>query len=158
MSASWGRATSLYICISADTDAEWRQHSCRATPTQMQSVSICVILFLLSLCLTSYCSFPPHPQQPSVILSSVDIRHHQKYNWDVEIIFLPIVSVLSLVKPMTLGNAACHKLVLILRHESQYYKYVLETPFALTGSHNLAKATAKGNTVVVVHEKSDGER
>lgn len=31
----------------------------------------------------------------------------------------------------------------------QYYKYVLETPLALTGSHNLAKATAKGNTVVL---------
>ncbi|CAM8968106.1 unnamed protein product [Rhodiola kirilowii] len=30
-----------------------------------------------------------------------------------------------------------------------YYKYVLDTPFALTGSHNLAKATAKGNTVVL---------
>ena len=26
---------------------------------------------------------------------------------------------------------------------------MLETPFALTGSHNLAKATAKGNTVVL---------
>jgi len=25
----------------------------------------------------------------------------------------------------------------------------LETPLALTGSHNLAKATAKGNTVVL---------
>lgn len=31
----------------------------------------------------------------------------------------------------------------------QYYKYVLETPFALTGSHNLAKATAKGNSVIL---------
>lgn len=31
----------------------------------------------------------------------------------------------------------------------QYYKYVLETPLALTGSHNLAKATAKGSTVVL---------
>ena len=31
----------------------------------------------------------------------------------------------------------------------QYYSYVLETPLALTGSHNLAKATAKGNTVVL---------
>ncbi|KAI3421589.1 PsbP domain-containing protein [Psidium guajava] len=30
-----------------------------------------------------------------------------------------------------------------------YYKYALETPYALTGSHNLAKATAKGNTVVL---------
>ncbi|KAL9664535.1 hypothetical protein QQ045_019939 [Rhodiola kirilowii] len=30
-----------------------------------------------------------------------------------------------------------------------YYKYVLDTPFAVTGSHNLAKATAKGNTVVL---------
>lgn len=26
---------------------------------------------------------------------------------------------------------------------------MLETPYALTGSHNLAKATAKGNTVVL---------
>lgn len=33
--------------------------------------------------------------------------------------------------------------------EQTYYKYVLETPYALTGSHNLAKATAKGNTVVL---------
>lgn len=31
----------------------------------------------------------------------------------------------------------------------QYYKYILETPYALTGSHNLAKATAKGSTVVL---------
>lgn len=31
----------------------------------------------------------------------------------------------------------------------QYYKYILETPLALTGSHNLAKATAKGNTLVL---------
>jgi PsbP len=31
----------------------------------------------------------------------------------------------------------------------QYYKYVLETPFALTGTHNLAIATAKGNTVIL---------
>lgn len=31
----------------------------------------------------------------------------------------------------------------------QYYKYVLETPYALTGTHNLAKATAKGSTVVL---------
>ncbi|WOH06336.1 hypothetical protein DCAR_0625761 [Daucus carota subsp. sativus] len=33
--------------------------------------------------------------------------------------------------------------------DQTYYKYVLETPFALTGSHNLAKATAKGNTVIL---------
>ncbi|XP_022746770.1 psbP domain-containing protein 6, chloroplastic [Durio zibethinus] len=33
--------------------------------------------------------------------------------------------------------------------QQTYYKYVLETPFALTGSHNLAKATAKGSTVVL---------
>ncbi|XP_073275199.1 psbP domain-containing protein 6, chloroplastic [Primulina huaijiensis] len=33
--------------------------------------------------------------------------------------------------------------------DQTYYKYVLETPFALTGSHNLAKATAKGSTVVL---------
>ncbi|KAL3841142.1 hypothetical protein ACJIZ3_025733 [Penstemon smallii] len=35
------------------------------------------------------------------------------------------------------------------RGDQTYYKYVLETPYALTGSHNLAKATAKGNTVVL---------
>lgn len=34
-------------------------------------------------------------------------------------------------------------------HVMQYYTYVLETPLALTGSHNLAKATAKGSTVVL---------
>ncbi|CAI9099487.1 OLC1v1036314C1 [Oldenlandia corymbosa var. corymbosa] len=33
--------------------------------------------------------------------------------------------------------------------DQTYYKYVLETPYALTGSHNLAKATAKGSTVVL---------
>lgn len=37
----------------------------------------------------------------------------------------------------------------ILKCYLQYYKYVLETPYALTGTHNLAKATAKGNTVVL---------
>ena len=31
----------------------------------------------------------------------------------------------------------------------QYYSYQLETPFALTGSHNLATATAKGNVVLL---------
>ncbi|KAK8672036.1 hypothetical protein V6N13_110412 [Hibiscus sabdariffa] len=36
-----------------------------------------------------------------------------------------------------------------LAKKASYYKYVLETPFALTGSHNLAKATAKGSTVVL---------
>uniref|UniRef100_A0A0F7GYI9 Photosystem II reaction center PsbP family protein n=1 Tax=Geranium maderense TaxID=28964 RepID=A0A0F7GYI9_9ROSI len=33
--------------------------------------------------------------------------------------------------------------------DQTYYKYELETPFALTGTHNLAKATAKGNSVVL---------
>ncbi|KAK1428919.1 hypothetical protein QVD17_17759 [Tagetes erecta] len=33
--------------------------------------------------------------------------------------------------------------------DQTYYRYVLETPFALTGSHNIAKATAKGNTVIL---------
>lgn len=37
----------------------------------------------------------------------------------------------------------------VLLFHLQYYKYVLDTPYALTGSHNLAKATAKGNTVVL---------
>jgi len=32
---------------------------------------------------------------------------------------------------------------------AQYYSYQLETPFALTGSHNLATATAKGNVVLL---------
>ncbi|KAL8167798.1 hypothetical protein V2J09_009297 [Rumex salicifolius] len=35
------------------------------------------------------------------------------------------------------------------RGDLMYYKYVLETPFALTGTHNLAKATAKGSTLVL---------
>eukprot|EP00244_Chara_vulgaris_P011202 TRINITY_DN5454_c0_g1_i1.p1 TRINITY_DN5454_c0_g1~~TRINITY_DN5454_c0_g1_i1.p1 ORF type:complete len:214 (-),score=21.57 TRINITY_DN5454_c0_g1_i1:23-664(-) len=32
----------------------------------------------------------------------------------------------------------------------KYYTYTLETPFALTGLHNLAIATAKGNTVLLM--------
>lgn len=31
----------------------------------------------------------------------------------------------------------------------QYYNYRLETPFARTGTHNLATATAKGNVVLL---------
>ncbi|KAG6583507.1 PsbP domain-containing protein 6, chloroplastic, partial [Cucurbita argyrosperma subsp. sororia] len=33
--------------------------------------------------------------------------------------------------------------------DQTYYKYTLETPYALTWTHNLAKATAKGSTVVL---------
>lgn len=40
----------------------------------------------------------------------------------------------------------------------QYYKYVLETPYASTGSHNLAKATAKGNTVILFVASADDKQ
>ncbi|WVY95571.1 hypothetical protein V8G54_027722 [Vigna mungo] len=36
-----------------------------------------------------------------------------------------------------------------LKHFTNMTIYVLETPYALTGTHNLAKATAKGNTIVL---------
>lgn len=42
-----------------------------------------------------------------------------------------------------------YRLLIQFYFRLQYYKYELETPFALTGSHNLAKATAKGNTVIL---------
>lgn len=42
-----------------------------------------------------------------------------------------------------------HDLYVLVCLILQYYTYVLETPYALTGTHNLAKATAKGNTVVL---------
>ncbi|KAG0620113.1 hypothetical protein M758_4G190200 [Ceratodon purpureus] len=35
------------------------------------------------------------------------------------------------------------------KDDMTYYRYQLETPFALTGSHNLATATAKGNVVLL---------
>ncbi|XP_031495665.1 psbP domain-containing protein 6, chloroplastic [Nymphaea colorata] len=35
------------------------------------------------------------------------------------------------------------------RNGQTYYSFVLETPYASTGTHNLAKATARGNTVVL---------
>lgn len=35
------------------------------------------------------------------------------------------------------------------KDDTTYYRYQLETPFALTGSHNLATATAKGNVVLL---------
>ena len=32
----------------------------------------------------------------------------------------------------------------------QYYSYALETPYARSGTHNLAVSTAKGNTVLLL--------
>ena len=39
--------------------------------------------------------------------------------------------------------------VVLVCPKSQYYSYVLETPYARSGTHNLAVSTAKGNTVLL---------
>ncbi|XP_010036387.2 psbP domain-containing protein 6, chloroplastic [Eucalyptus grandis] len=86
------------------------------------------------------------------VVASPLVRLTNKPNASIEEIGSPEKLIASL-GPFVTGNtldpdelleASVEKL-----GDQTYYKYVLETPYALTGSHNLAKATAKGNTVVL---------
>ncbi|XP_030463586.1 psbP domain-containing protein 6, chloroplastic [Syzygium oleosum] len=86
------------------------------------------------------------------VVASPLIRLTNKPNTTIEEIGSPEKLIASL-GPFVTGNtydpdelleASVEKL-----GDQTYYKYTLETPYALTGSHNLAKATAKGNTVVL---------
>ncbi|KAI4319644.1 hypothetical protein MLD38_033221 [Melastoma candidum] len=86
------------------------------------------------------------------VVASPLIRLTNKPNATIEDIGSP-EKVIASLGPFVTGNtfdpdelieATVEKL-----GDQTYYKYTLETPYALTGSHNLAKATAKGNTVVL---------
>ncbi|KAL5704415.1 PsbP domain-containing protein 6 [Ranunculus cassubicifolius] len=86
------------------------------------------------------------------VVASPLIRLTNKPNATIEDIGSPENLITSLGSFVT-GNTLVPDEVLetsIEKHGDQtYYTYVLETPLALTGAHNLAKATAKGNTAIL---------
>ncbi|KAF5750312.1 psbP domain-containing protein 6 chloroplastic [Tripterygium wilfordii] len=86
------------------------------------------------------------------VVASPLIRLTNKPNASIEEIGSP-ERLISSLGPFVTGNSYDPDELLETSTENlgdqTYYKYVLETPFALTGTHNLAKATAKGNTVVL---------
>lgn len=86
------------------------------------------------------------------VVASPLIRLTNKPNATIEDIGSP-EKVIAALGPFVTGNTYDPDELLETsvekRGDQMYYKYVLETPYALTGSHNLAKATAKGSTVVL---------
>ncbi|KAJ0980860.1 hypothetical protein J5N97_009115 [Dioscorea zingiberensis] len=96
--------------------------------------------------------FEDEKQGKVQVVASPLIRLTNKPNATIEDIGSPEKVIASLGSFVT-GNTFDPDELLETSIEKQgdqtYYTYVLETPFALTGSHNLAKATAKGNTVVL---------
>ncbi|XP_052172487.1 psbP domain-containing protein 6, chloroplastic [Diospyros lotus] len=86
------------------------------------------------------------------VVASPLIRLTNKPNATIEDIGSP-EKVIASLGPFVTGNTYDPDELFDTTIEKQgdqtYYKYVLETPYALTGSHNLAKATAKGNTVIL---------
>ncbi|KAL5059133.1 hypothetical protein RYX36_030737 [Vicia faba] len=96
--------------------------------------------------------FEDEKQGKIQVVASPLIRLTNKPNATIEDIGSP-EKVIASLGPFVTGNTFDPDELLEMSVEKvddqTYYKYVLETPFALTGSHNLAKATAKGNTVVL---------
>ncbi|KAG6619644.1 hypothetical protein I3842_Q091700 [Carya illinoinensis] len=96
--------------------------------------------------------FEDEKQGKIQVVASPLIRLTNKPNASIEDIGSPEKLIASL-GPFVTGNTYDPDELLETSVEKggdqTYYKYELETPFALTGSHNLAKATAKGNTVVL---------
>ncbi|KAK1278166.1 hypothetical protein QJS04_geneDACA003622 [Acorus gramineus] len=86
------------------------------------------------------------------VVASPLIRLTNKPNATIEDIGTP-ESLIASLGPFVTGNTFDPDELVETSIEKQgnqtYYTYTLETPFASTGSHNLAKATAKGNTVVL---------
>ncbi|KAL9331443.1 hypothetical protein ACSQ67_001053 [Phaseolus vulgaris] len=96
--------------------------------------------------------FEDEKQGKVQVVASPLIRLTNKPNATIEDIGSPEKLIASL-GPFVTGNTLDPEELLETSVEKlgdqTYYKYVLETPYALTGTHNLAKATAKGNTVVL---------
>lgn len=86
------------------------------------------------------------------VVASPLIRLTNKPNATIEDIGSP-EKVIASLGPFVTGNTYDPEELLESSVEKlgdqTYYKYTLETPYALTGTHNLAKATAKGSTVVL---------
>ncbi|KAE8692394.1 PsbP domain-containing protein 6 [Hibiscus syriacus] len=96
--------------------------------------------------------FEDEKQGKVQVVASPLIRLTNKPNASIEEIGDP-EKVIASLGPFVTGNSYDPDELLETsvekRGQQTYYKYVLETPFALTGTHNLAKATAKGSTVVL---------
>ncbi|KAK9122629.1 hypothetical protein Sjap_012231 [Stephania japonica] len=96
--------------------------------------------------------FEDESQGKVQVVASPLIRLTNKLNAKIEDIGSP-EKVIASLGPFVTGNSFDPDELLETSVEKlgdqTYYTYLLETPFALTGSHNLAKATAKGNTVVL---------
>ncbi|GLT77362.1 hypothetical protein SLA2020_489570 [Shorea laevis] len=105
--------------------------------------------------------FEDEKQGKIQVVASPLIRLTNKPNATIEEIGSP-EKVIASLGPFVTGNSYDPDELLETsvekRGEQTYYKYVLETPFALTGSHNLAKATAKGNTVVLFVASADDKQ
>ncbi|KAK9156597.1 hypothetical protein Scep_003171 [Stephania cephalantha] len=96
--------------------------------------------------------FEDESQGKVQVVASPLIRLTNKPNAKIEDIGSP-EKVIASLGPFVTGNSFDPDELLETSVEKlgdqTYYTYLLDTPFALTGSHNLAKATAKGNTVVL---------
>ncbi|WCJ28729.1 Mog1/PsbP/DUF1795-like photosystem II reaction center PsbP family protein [Euphorbia peplus] len=96
--------------------------------------------------------FEDEKQGKVQIVASPLVRLTNKPNATIEEIGSPEKLIASL-GPFVTGNSYDPDELLETSVEKlgdqTYYKYELETPFALTGTHNLAKATAKGSTVIL---------
>ncbi|KAF8398195.1 hypothetical protein HHK36_017121 [Tetracentron sinense] len=96
--------------------------------------------------------FEDEKQGKIQVVASPLIRLTNKPNATIEDIGSP-EKVIASLGPFVTGNTYDSDELIETSVEKRgdltYYTYMLETPFALTGSHNLAKATAKGNTVIL---------
>ncbi|KAG6411090.1 hypothetical protein SASPL_129164 [Salvia splendens] len=96
--------------------------------------------------------FEDEKQGKIQVVASPLIRLTNKPNATIEDIGTP-EKVIASLGPFVTGNTLDPDELVETSIEKRgvqtYYKYVLDTPYALTGSHNLAKATAKGNTVIL---------
>ncbi|KAJ8770421.1 hypothetical protein K2173_015035 [Erythroxylum novogranatense] len=96
--------------------------------------------------------FEDEKQGKVQVVASPLIRLTNKPNATIEEIGSP-EKVIASLGPFVTGNSYDPDELLDTSVEKQgdqtYYKYVLETPYALTGTHNLAKATSKGSTVML---------
>ncbi|XVF56331.1 hypothetical protein PTKIN_Ptkin06aG0110500 [Pterospermum kingtungense] len=96
--------------------------------------------------------FEDEKQGKVQVVASPLIRLTNKPNATIEEIGSP-EKVIASLGPFVTGNSYDPDELIQTSVEKigqqTYYKYVLDTPLALTGSHNFAKATAKGSTVVL---------
>ncbi|KAJ7215707.1 hypothetical protein O6H91_02G035400 [Diphasiastrum complanatum] len=87
------------------------------------------------------------------VIASPMVRLTNKPNSKIEEIGNP-EKLISALGPFVTGNSydpdEVTRTAVLERDGQKFYNYELETPFAKTGTHNLAAATAKGNVVLLL--------